>query len=168
MFIDITLFIVSIVSFYTDLVRKKIYNNVLLPAVILALGYHFYTGGPAGIIFSIQGLALGLALLFLFYTAGGIGAGDVKLLGTIGALKGPVFVFNTFLAGSITGGLLAIIALIKNKELITAFKIPLRNLLPVEKKSSREAVLKNIRTEETSIPYGAAIVTGAFVAYFVR
>jgi prepilin peptidase CpaA len=49
-------------------------------------------------------------LLVIPFALGGIGAGDVKLLGIIGALKGPDFVFIAFLAAAITGGIMSVVS----------------------------------------------------------
>ncbi len=47
---------------------------------------------------------------------GGMGAGDVKLLGVIGVLKGSIFVFDTFLWMAIWGGVIAVILLISKRQ----------------------------------------------------
>lgn len=169
MFIDIIVFLVTGVCLYTDLTRRKIYNSVLLPAVLLATCYHLYMGGLAGWWFSIKGLAAGLALLLIPYTAGGIGAGDVKLLGTIGSLKGPAFIFNAFLAAAIAGGILALFYLAKDKRLAVALKKIMYPLfLPVG--IARSALTGDPAGEDkrSAIPYGAAIAVGTLAAYFVR
>lgn len=168
MFTDIVLLITAVICIFTDITKRKIYNLVLFPAVILAIGYHIYANGLTGGYFSLKGLSLGLALLFIPYSMGGIGAGDVKLLAAIGALKGPFFTFNTFLAGAIAGGILAIFFLVKRKKLIVTLK---RIFLPQfvsygflqNHPSDFDEVDKN-----NTIPYGAAIAIGAATAYFVR
>lgn len=53
---------------------------------------------------------------------GGIGAGDVKLLALIGAIKGSAFAVNTALYMFIIGGLIALIIIIFHKETINFFK----------------------------------------------
>lgn len=169
MFIDTVVLLVTCVCLYTDLNRRKIYNLVLLPAVFLAIGYYIYTDGLAGGLFSLQGFTLGLALLFIPYMAGGIGAGDVKLLGTIGALKGTSFIFNTFLAGAIAGGVLAILYMVKNKRLImTLKKIFSSFFLPMSAAGSDLDGIMEEDAKSITIPYGAAIAIGTLTAYFVR
>ncbi|HOV79616.1 MAG TPA: prepilin peptidase [Bacillota bacterium] len=173
MLIDILVLAVSAISLYTDLSRRKIYNSVLAPAVFIALGYHLHTGGLAGVKFSLSGLGLGLALLFIPYCTGGMGAGDVKLLGTIGSLKGPVFAFYAFLAGALAGGIIALFCLYKNKKLFQALvkifsHIPLPIIVLLKLRSNTEFETGENEEFNISIPYGAAIVTGTLVAYFVR
>lgn len=168
MFIDILLLLVIITCTYTDLTQRKIYNFVLLPVIILAFCYHIYTSGLVGLILSLKGLSLGLGLLFIPYLMGGIGAGDVKLMATIGALKGTSFIFFTCLAGAIAGGIISAIYLAKNKRLIYTMK---KFFLPFLRQYG--FCLNQINDLEkldnsASIPYGAAIAAGTIAAYFVR
>ncbi len=169
MFIDIILIILIAVCVFTDLRERKIYNKVLLPAVILAFFYHIYTAGLTGGYFSLKGLLIGMGLLLIPYSMGGIGAGDVKFLGVIGSLKGTSFIFATFLAGSIAGGIMAVYCLSKNKKLLFTIKklfFPFlyRYGLIIDQTESSEG-----SKSKSTIPYGAAIAVGAVAAaYFVR
>jgi len=167
MFADIILLIITAICIITDLIYRKIYNMVLLPAVILAACYHLYTGGLPAVFFSMEGLFLGLALLLIPYLMGGIGAGDVKFLAAIGALKGPSFVFVTFLAGAVAGGILAVFYLIKNKKLLfTVKKLFLTFLNRYVYFQNQPAVPED--EQSSTLPYGAAIAIGTLAAYFVR
>ncbi|MFA4885895.1 MAG: A24 family peptidase [Desulfotomaculaceae bacterium] len=167
MFIDIILIILILVCVFTDLTERKIYNKVLFPAVILAFCYHIYTAGFNGGYFSLKGLLIGMALLLVPYLMGGIGAGDVKFLGVIGALKGPVFIFTAFLSGAIAGGVMAIFYLLKNKKMLFTLKKLFSPFffhygLIINK-------TENSKESNITIPYGAAIAIGATVAaYFAR
>ena len=58
--------------------------------------------------FAAAGWATGLALFVPLYALGGMGAGDVKLLGAIGAWLGPMGAVWTGLYGAIAGGVLAL------------------------------------------------------------
>ena len=167
MFIDIILIILIAVCVFTDLRERKIYNKVLLPAVILAFFYHIYTAGLTGGYFSLKGLLIGMGLLLIPYSMGGIGAGDVKFLGVIGSLKGTSFIFATFLAGSIAGGIMAVYCLSKNKKLLFTIKKLFSPFL------YRYGLIidrtENLEKSNSTIPYGAAIAVGAAAAaYFVR
>jgi len=101
----------------TDLKSRRIYNKILIPFLITALLASFLTGGWQYLLDSFQGVVLGLAMLIIPFTRGGIGAGDVKLLAVIGGIKGSAFVVNTFLAGAIAGGVFALVILAVNRQL---------------------------------------------------
>lgn len=167
MFIDIVFFLLTVTCLCTDLAKRKIYNSVLLPAVLLAFGYHLYAGGLPEVFLSLEGLSLGLALLIIPYLMGGIGAGDAKFLAAIGALKGPSFIFITFLAGAIAGGILAIFYLVRNRKLLFTIK---KLFLPFTVRYGFfQSYHPDSEVEQSStIPYGAAIALGSAIAYFVR
>ena len=55
--------------------------------------------------------SLGIALLILFHLLGGMGGGDVKLMGAVGAFLGPKGVLIAFLATALIGGIYALILL---------------------------------------------------------
>ncbi|NTW05634.1 MAG: hypothetical protein HGA27_05915 [Peptococcaceae bacterium] len=68
---------------------------------------------------SIKGLILGLLLLIIPFLMGGLGGGDVKLLGVIGSIMGPSFVFTTFIFGALFGGFISLVILILNRQLLS-------------------------------------------------
>jgi len=169
MALEILLLAVISICFYTDLRYKKIYNWIILPGTIMALAFQLLSGGPAELWFSIKGFLLGMALLIIPFTLGGMGAGDVKLLGFIGACGGPGFVWLTFLATALAGGLLAILILIKNKKLLSSLKTVWYTLLSLFGITPRVNMLGTLEAENTiAFPYGVAITTGTVVAYLMR
>ena len=105
--------IVLIVSaLITDFKRNCIYNWRTYPAILSALALNFLASGWNGLLWSLSGLAVGFALLIVFYLAGGFGAGDVKLLAAIGALKGVEFVMWTMAYAALVGWIMALSVMI--------------------------------------------------------
>lgn len=120
--LDVLVIMVVLVSIATDLYRRRIYNVVLFPAVIIALTYRGITSGWTGVEEGLIGLAVGIGILLIPYVAGGVGAGDVKLLGTFGVCGGAVFALYTFLAGAIIGGVVSGFFLGREGKLLVALK----------------------------------------------
>ena len=147
-----------------DLRFQKIPNLITFPAMIIALLYHFSTKGVDGLIFSALGLAIGIALLIIPYMLGGMGAGDAKLMGAVGAVLGPKSVFVAFLLTAIVGGIYAIILIVLNqkqfkdffkKQLITLkLFILTRKFIPDPVEESRN---------KPKLCYGVAIALGTFI-----
>ena len=81
--------IVLAAAVVTDLRSHRIPNILLAPALSLAVLLHTMHGGVDGLIVASGGLALGLVMFLPLYLVGGMGAGDVKLLGVVGSLLGP-------------------------------------------------------------------------------
>ena len=70
-----------------------------------------FPSGPRRVdagIASATGWAVGIAIFFVPFALGGLGAGDVKLLGAIGAWLGPMNAVWVGLYAGAAGGLLAI------------------------------------------------------------
>jgi len=112
--------IVSI-SAVVDLRVQKIPNFITFPAVIIALVYHFITHGIDGLIFSLLGLATGIGLLIIPYMLDGMGAGDAKLMGAVGAILGSKGVFVAFLLTALVGGIYAVMLILLNQKQFKGF-----------------------------------------------
>jgi prepilin peptidase CpaA len=91
-----------------DIRFHKIPNWLTFPAMIAGISYCIGFKGLEGFFFSIAGLGVGIAVFIIPYLFGGTGAGDVKLMGAVGAFLGPKGVFIAFLATSIVGGIYAL------------------------------------------------------------
>jgi prepilin peptidase CpaA len=105
----ITLLLVAV---FTDIRKRRIPNWLTCSAVVVAMLYHGGAEGISGFIQAIEGLTLGMALLLPFYAAGGMGAGDVKLMGAVGALLGPKGVFIAFIFSALAGGVYALVLIV--------------------------------------------------------
>lgn len=163
---DILLVIVLLICLFTDIVYRKIYNIILVPPVILGLLSNLIDGGIMGFIFSLKGFFAGLLFLLVPYIWGGIGAGDVKLLATIGAIKGPVFVLYAGIYMGIAGGILALAILLYQRRLFSTLKEFLVGLNILFITKFKVASFGN-KTANNMFPYGVAITMGALVAYVV-
>lgn len=113
---------VLIICCITDIRTRKIYNNVIFPALISAFLLNLMINGLTGLKASFLGFIAGIAILFIPFVLGGFGAGDVKLLAVIGAIKGCSFAALTALYMFIIGGAIALIIIVFHKETISFFK----------------------------------------------
>ena len=107
----------AIVATVTDLRTRRIPNA--LTASMAALGVGFAATGISGLSIgaSLVGLALGLALMLPGHFLGATGAGDVKLMGAVGAVVGPGIVVSAFLFTAIAGGVLAVAVAVQRQRL---------------------------------------------------
>ena len=90
-----------------DIRSHRIPNPLVLAGLVLGLAWHGWRGGWPGLLLSLEGVAVA-ALALLPYALGGLGAGDVKLLGAVGALLGPLFLLWTLPGTVLAGALLAL------------------------------------------------------------
>ncbi len=165
MFVPGFLIVLLLAATATDLRAQKIPNYLTFPAIIAALCYHGLTQGLDGLLFSLSGLGLGLALMLLPFFLGVMGAGDVKLLAAVGAWLGASDVFLTFIFTSLFGGLYALIVLLFHLD---ALKHALKNLWStfiVFLATRRFSWFK--QEADRRLPrlcYGLAIAAGTFAA----
>jgi prepilin peptidase CpaA len=113
----IVLLVASIgVAMAWDVRCRKIPNLVTYPTMCLALGYHSFSSGTDGLLFSVGGLALGIGLFIVPYVFGGMGAGDTKLMGAVGAIFGPKGICMASIMVILAGGVYAMILLAMNPK----------------------------------------------------
>lgn len=106
----------------TDIAWRKVPNAITFPLAAFGILYHFYVSGWGGLIFSTTGILAGAILLVIFYLMGGIGAGDVKLMGAVGSILGPVNVFYAFVYCALLGGIYSIVVLYRYNILRTSME----------------------------------------------
>lgn len=161
------LFALLVGAAYTDLVHRRIHNWMTLSGIGLGIGLcageavltgHWQMAMPGFV-----GLGVGLLAFALPWWLGWLGGGDVKLLGAIGALQGapldPLFIFRVVFFASLAGACLALLALIWRGRLGGAPAGMLRLLRSPRLKDGPPP-------DAVTVPYGLAIVIGAFWAVF--
>lgn len=168
-FLIIFLSIILIAAAVNDLRFQKIPNLLTYPAMCIALVYHFIMSGPDGLLFSAGGLAMGIAVLILPYLMGGMGAGDAKLMGAVGAILGAKGVFVAFLFTAIAGGIYALILLLVRRRAFKGFWqqdvatlktfIFTRQFIPISGDSNEK---------KPRLCYGIAIALGTLFSVFLE
>jgi prepilin peptidase CpaA len=101
----------------SDVRTRRIPNAFTGPAILAGLALNAWTGGWSGFEASLGGLAIAIVLLLGPFALGGIGGGDVKMMGAIGALLGPQLVLRALVAGLALGGVVAVVHLARHAQL---------------------------------------------------
>jgi prepilin peptidase CpaA len=107
--LEITTVCFALLAVAWDISTRRIPNVLTFGAALVALIAHAYSGGWNGLGMAAGGWAAGVALFFPVFALGGMGAGDVKLLGAVGAWLGPVAAVWVALYSGIAGGLMGLI-----------------------------------------------------------
>lgn len=103
-----------------DLRTRRIPNVLTFGAAGAGVLYHVVTGGVESGLASIAGVLVGVLPLFVQFALGGMGAGDVKLMGALGAWLGPLPAFWLVLYSGIAGGAMALVIAIAHGYLTQA------------------------------------------------
>ena len=77
--------------------------------------------GVPGLLFALGGFVTGFGLYFLLYLIHAMGAGDVKLMGAIGALVGWKNWLAIFVIAAILGGIMAMILIVARNRVKKTF-----------------------------------------------
>jgi prepilin peptidase CpaA len=118
---SITVILLTLFCAVTDFRSGKIYNKVTYPAAILGLAASFILAPPTPLM-SVAGFFGALAGYSMLRRVGGIGAGDVKLMAAVGALKGLPFVFYASFYIFCVGSFAGIIILAYQRRLLPTLK----------------------------------------------
>jgi prepilin peptidase CpaA len=95
---------------------RRIPNWLTVPGLLAGLVVHWLTQGWRGGLFSLEGAGLALGLLLPLVLLQGLGGGDWKLMGALGAWLGPEQVMLVLLAAIFLSGLLAVVEMIRRKR----------------------------------------------------
>ena len=137
-----------------DVRTRRIPNWLTLVALLLGVAGNTWLHGPAGALTALAGAALGIGLLLPFYAMGAIGAGDVKLLGALGAVLGPLALVSVAVYGALVGGLMsAVILAVRGRLLVTVNEILIAH--------------RPLTRSGATAPYGVAIASGVVLSLFL-
>jgi len=150
----------AVVIIYHDVRYRRIPNPFVLATLITGFILNLSLFGLSGALNSLSGCVFAFILMFILHVFGAMGAGDVKLFAAIGSVLGAHLVLPTFVVVVLTGGLLALVIVLKSGALKTTCLRVLQifvGLLPGWQ-MPRFSVPTDRRL---TIPYGAAITIGA-------
>ena len=98
-----------------DVRTRRIPNALTFPAAALGLIACTVTHGGHGTVSSAAGLLLGLALFFPIFALKGLGAGDVKLMGALGAWLGTSVIFGVAFYTALAGGVFGTVLIVRHR-----------------------------------------------------
>jgi prepilin peptidase CpaA len=161
--------ICAVIAAAFDIKSRRVPNLLTGPCLLAALSLHLGFGGWHGMLNSfVASLACGL-VFFLFYLAGGMGAGDVKLMAVAGAFTGlsavPILLVFTALAG---GAMALGLAFVRGRMRET-----LSNVGAIAKHHVRQGLQAhpeiNVQNNnQLRLPYAIAIAAGCLLTEWAR
>lgn len=154
---------------FCDVKSRRIPNLVTVPCFVSGLLLHLVLGGWKQMLLALAAGTICGVVFVLFYIAGGMGAGDVKLIMAVGCIAGLSHIVYILTLTAIAGGVMALgLALIRGRlqetllnlgELITHHRQ--MGLQP-----HPELNLSNART--LRLPYALAIAGGCILTLCIQ
>jgi len=153
----------AVLVIYYDVRYRRIPNAFVIATLLAGLSFNLVMGGLSGGASSLGGCIFGFILMFMLHIFGAMGAGDVKLFAAIGSVIGAQLVLPTFLIVVITGGVLALVSVLRSGSFSTTMHRVLQifiGFLPGWQIPKFSVPVDRRLT----IPYGAAITIGAIIS----
>jgi len=157
----------SLAAVVTDLWTRRIPNMLVLGGATAGLVINIWASGGQGAVHGVLGGLAGLAIFMPFFLLQGMGAGDVKLMGALGACLGVTAILQVALVTAFAGAALAIGVAVANGVLLTTLARTgalMWSWLTRGPRPSRELSLDN--PETLKIPYAVPIAAGVVIHFF--
>ncbi len=140
---------------YTDSRRGIIPNRLTVPAMAGGLALRALLGGWDGFLTGGAGLLTGFGVLLVPFLFLRLGAGDVKLMGALGAFLGPELTFDTFLCSSLFGAATGLFIMLRRFGWLTVMACATGNL---------RTLTMGVSGNWGSFPYAGSILAGLATA----
>ena len=159
----------GVIGAFTDLRSRRIPNWLTGSAVLLGLVLHLVAGGWKEGASSLGGLLVCGAVFLVLYLAGGMGAGDVKMIAAEAALLGLPLSGSLLLYTVLAGGVMGLVLAIRRGQL----RGTLANVVRLTAHHSRHGIQPhpelNVLNESTlRLPYAVAICCGCMLTVFLE
>jgi prepilin peptidase CpaA len=159
----------ALVGSVFDVKSRRIPNFITFPCMLLGLALHLALGGWKQLLLSLAaGLICGVVFL-LFYIAGGMGAGDVKLITAVGCIAGMPHVAYLLVLTALCGGAMAVVLALARGQL----QQTISNVGAIASHHSEQGLqphpdlnLSNLNTNR--LPYALAIAGGSLLTLYFQ
>jgi len=154
---------------YFDLRSRRIPNWLVATTIVLSLTWHTVISGLAGLGMSALGMVVGIAMLFPLFLVRGMGAGDVKFFGALGAAVAYPHVFTIFVISAFIAGGMALFRVV----LARAFVATLANIVSLinrflHGRLSPHPLVSLTNEKALAIPFGVSLAVAAWIFVLLR
>lgn len=162
-----TVFVVA--CWWTDLASRRIPNGLTGVAFGVGVLVNIWIYGIAGGLASIVGAVLAGGILALPFALGGVGGGDVKMMGAVGAWLGPYLALLGLAAGLVLGGLFSVLHLTRIGRLGDKLRATTTMVQgAVARRSLDPLRLSDEAADAVTLPYSLPLGLGTLGALFLR
>jgi prepilin peptidase CpaA len=159
----------AVIGSIFDVKSRRVPNFLTGPAAVLGLMLHLSLGGWRELASAAAaGLICGLVFL-IFYLAGGMGAGDVKLIAAVGCLCGLHNIAVLLALTGIAGGVMAVaLALLRGQLKQTLFNVVALVSHHRSEGLTPHPEINVLNTATLRLPYALAITAGCALTLYLQ
>lgn len=159
----------ALVAAVCDIRNRRIPNLLTGPALVFGLGLHVYVDGMRGLLSAGGAFLVCGAIFLVFYLAGGMGAGDVKLMAAVGCIAGLTSTAELLVLTSLAGGVMAVCFAMMRGSL----KQTLANVAVLAAHHAQAGPTPHPEINVKSagglrLPYGVAIAAGCLATFCLQ
>jgi prepilin peptidase CpaA len=148
-----------------DVRERRIPNFITGPGILAGLMLHLAAGGWSSLGYAAIAGLLGGGIFLIFYLAGGMGAGDVKLMAAVGCIAGLPPLELVLVGTVVSGGIFALAVAVYNGRLRQTARNTLALMVHHGHAGLRPHPELNVTNARTlRLPYALPIATGCLVA----
>jgi prepilin peptidase CpaA len=149
---------------YFDFRWRRIPNWLVCATIGLSLLWHTLSAGWSGLLLSAVGLLAGVALLLPLFLLRGMGAGDVKFFGAIGAAVTYKHILTVFVIAALIAGAMALFRVVVAR----AFVATLANIVDIlnrflHGRFGPHPVAGLANENALAIPFGVSLAAAAWL-----
>ncbi len=160
---------IAILAAGCDIRSRRIPNALVGPALALGLSLHLAMDGWRGLLSSFAAVCIAGGIFLIFFIAGGMGGGDVKLIAALASIVGLGYTGYLLVFTALAGGVMGVgLALLHGQLRQTFF-----NMSALASHHRHQGLsphpdlnIKNIHT--LRLPYGVAIAIGSLLTLYLH
>ena len=107
---------------WLDVRTRRIPNSLTVSGFLMGVAVHTVIGGWHGVLASLEGAGLGLLILLPLVLLRGLGAGDWKLMGAVGAFLGPWGMLIVLFVSVLVSGVMAVLTMMHAQKVVATLR----------------------------------------------
>jgi prepilin peptidase CpaA len=148
---------------WTDWRSRRIPNWLTVSAAVVGIGANSIIGGWHGAVTALEGLGLGLVLLFPFVIVRALGAGDWKLVGAMGGFLGPRQLLAVLVGALLVSGVMALALVIYKGRLGQTMRNIGRLLVAFASGRPGDPTISLDNPDAAKVPFGVAFAVAVIL-----
>lgn len=145
---------------------RRIPNWLTVPGLLLGVSVHSALTGWHGTLFGLAGAGLALVILLPLVLLRGLGAGDWKLMGAVGAFLGPILLLFVLFGSVMASGLMAVVHMMRSGRFVETLRnltVLLKGFFSFGLRVNPQISLDNPKLMK--LPFGLAVAAATLVCF---